>query len=102
MRTKDEIIAAQSKLILELLRIGKDKFQEVTNLLCEIEVLPKDESITHTAKMANVVEMKDHVFKKERICPKCGIRPRKVFKSGVVSSYCTPCSTARVKEGRKS
>lgn len=35
--TKDQIIERQSKLILELLAIGKDKMQEVSDLFAAIE-----------------------------------------------------------------
>ena len=101
MRTKDEIIEHLTKLVLELLKIGKDKYQEVTNLLCEIEVLPKDivltmeltdEPITHTTKLTNVIKLEDHIIK---LCPGCKKNPRPKSKKGRWLPYCNVCNAER-------
>ena len=107
MRTKDEIIAAQTKLILELLRIGQEKFQEVTNLLYEIEVLPKDkiEEQLKITRPPGVVEIKDYLIKKQKICPGCKKNTRPVMKSGKLAPYCHPCNaekTRRYRQGKTS
>ena len=93
MRDKGQIIAQLTRLVLDLLKIGQDKFQEVTNLLCEIEQLPKDEIpiIVHT----NV-----HSIVEGRLCPSCKVEPRKLAKSGKLNTYCGKCNSMKTKQYR--
>lgn len=96
MRSKDELIEYMSKLLLDLLKIGQDRLQEITNLLCEIEKLPKDQIITHTAKLANVIAVKDYI-----ICPRCKENEKSILKSGKRAPYCKACNAERTRIFRK-
>ena len=84
--TKDQIIAEQSKLILELLGIGKEKIQTAMNLFCEIQHIPKDE-----------IE-KMEVKKEGKLCPVCKRNYRRVSKSGKLSTYCPKCDNEKRKK----
>ena len=84
--TKDQIIAAQSRLILELLGIGKEKIQTVMNLFCEIQRIPKDE-----------IE-KIEVEKEGKLCPACKRNYRSVSKSGKIATYCLKCGNEKRKK----
>jgi hypothetical protein len=99
---RDQIIAAQSELILRLLRIGQEELQEVTNLFCEIEKLPKEEEGIKISEYGNVVNIQNHLTEnKKGICPICKNRPKMIFKSGIMSSYCSVCNNIKQKEYRE-
>lgn len=94
--TKDEIIEKQSKLILELVKIGQEKYQEIFNLFCAIEKTPKDKI------EKEVVELPKDVIgintKQKRICPCCKTRDRAVSNaSGKMYAYCRECLSEKNK-----
>lgn len=90
---KDEVIKSLTNMVIELLRIGQDKMQEVTNLLCTIEQLPKDISLPK-----NVIELKKKTV--DKICPRCKVNNRTVTKSGRLSPYCKQCNAEKAKSIR--
>jgi transposase len=97
--TKDEIIAKQSRLILDLMRIGQDKIQEALDLFCEIEIMPRDKVIERIYSN-NMVELKPHNKKELGLCHKCKINLRNKFKSGIISTYCKSCTSSMAKDRR--
>ena len=105
--TKDQIIETQSKLILELLAIGKDKMQEVTDLFCKIQRIPKGiENVNQPPEpeidRRNVLEIKKHRELKEgKLCPRCKSNQRLLLRSGKYASYCSRCSNEKAKEKRE-
>jgi hypothetical protein len=106
LKTKDQIIEELSRLIRELLWVGTDKYQEVMNLFCQIEILPKDEIVDRVVSLptidrAKVIEMKKHrSVNTEKLCPRCKTNFRFVLKSGKLTSYCSSCNSGRVQKYR--
>lgn len=100
--TKDQIIEKQSEIIRELLKIGMERLQEISDLFCAIEKLPKgadrDETPVPVIDRTKVVEMRQPARKSGRICPRCKENERPITPSGKVAPYCRECNAARTKE----
>jgi hypothetical protein len=96
MMDKDRIIFELTNLLLRILKIGQSELQEVTNLLCEIETLPKYKLDDLTLNHTNVISISDH----RKLCPSCKVNNRKISASGKLSTYCTSCQSKRSKEKR--
>lgn len=122
--TKDEIINKQSKMIRDLISVGMQRYQEITDLFVEIEKQRgiKEEEIEkigiiddHKIILINrskaevpkricedtqIVVNKTSSEKPKKLCPRCRENYRLVLKSGRVTSYCTQCNTEKAKEKR--
>lgn len=98
--TKDQIIEKQSEIIRELLAIGKAKYQEIFDLFCVIEKMPKDkEEIVKEPLPDNVLKFTAPV---KRICPCCKTRERAFSgSSGKYYSYCRECMAEKNKKYQK-
>jgi hypothetical protein len=103
LKTKDQVIKELSELLRELLRVGTDKYQEVMNLFCQIEKLPKDREVVSSPAIdrKEILKIKDNRSgNAQKLCPKCKTNFRFVLKSGKLTSYCSSCNSGRVQKYR--
>jgi len=100
MRSKDQIIEELSRLVLDLLRVGMDKHQEVADLFCEIQKLSKEDILLpQPVDRSKITDIQD--YRDQRFCYKCKTNPVMTFKTGRKSYICSSCFKPRGKAKKK-